>query len=135
MSSLQALDTNYIVALTDPRAEPRQTAFAALDQAVESVVPCIAYGEFWHGVTRGKPEKTAPKRKLFEKYIKHLQVLWLDQETLQRFHELSWALARKGTPLPGNDVWIAALCLQHDAMLISNDSDFKHVPGLEIRNW
>jgi tRNA(fMet)-specific endonuclease VapC len=135
MSSLQALDTNYIVALTDPRAESRQTAFATLDQAMESVVPCIAYGEFWHGITLGKPEKTAPKRKLFENYVKRLRVLWLDQVTLQRFHDLSWTLARQGTPIQANDIWIAALCLQHDAILITDDSDFKHVPGLQVRSW
>jgi len=69
------------------------------------------------------------------KYIKRLRVLWLDQETQQRFHELSWTLARKGTPIPGNDVWIAALCLQHDAILFSDDSDFGHVPGLQVRSW
>ncbi|MCL4708731.1 PIN domain-containing protein [bacterium] len=135
MSSLQAFDTNYLVALTHPRSEARQSAFAALEQSVESVIPCIVYGEFWYGLARGNPGKTAPKRKLFEKYIKHMRVLWLDQETLQRFHELSWELERNGATIPGNDIWIAALCLQHDAILITDDFDFKQVPGLKIRSW
>ncbi|MDZ7359472.1 MAG: PIN domain-containing protein [candidate division KSB1 bacterium] len=135
MSSLQALDTNYILALTDPRPEASEKARAVMDPFVEPVVPCIAYGESWHGLCRGRPDKTAKKRKKFDEYIVPMRVLWLDQETLKRFHDLSWTLARKGTPLPGNDVWIAALCLQHDAILLTDDSDFNHVPGLQVRSW
>lgn len=135
MSALQVLDTNYILALIDPRPERRDKASLALDRALESVVPCIVYGETWEGLARGRPENTAKKRKNFEKLIIPLRILWLDQETLRRFHDLFWELCRKGTPIPPNDVWIAALCLQHDAILITDDSDFKHVPGLQTRSW
>jgi tRNA(fMet)-specific endonuclease VapC len=135
MSALQVLDTNYILALIDPRSERRNKASLALDQALESVVPCIVYGETWEGLARGRPEKTAKKRKNFEKLIVPLRILWLDQETLRRFHDLFWNLCRKGTPIPPNDVWIAALCLQHDAVLITDDSDFDNVPGLQVRSW
>jgi tRNA(fMet)-specific endonuclease VapC len=134
VSALQVLDTNYILALIDPRPERRDKASLALDRALESVVPCIAYGETWEGLARGRPENTAKKRKIFEKLIAPLRILWLDQETLRRFHDLFWDLCRKGTPIPPNDVWIAALCLQHDAILITDDPDFKHVPGLQVRS-
>jgi tRNA(fMet)-specific endonuclease VapC len=129
------LDTNYILALLDPRPERRDKASLALDRALEIVVPCIAYGETWEGLARGRPENTAKKRKNFEKLIVPLRILWLDQETLRRFHDLFWDLCRKGTPIPPNDVWIAALCLQHDAILITDDSDFDNVPGLQVRSW
>lgn len=135
MISLQALDANFIVAVTDFRPQEREKARSALDETVESVVPCVAYGEAWYGLCRGRADKTAKKRKLFEQYIMPLRKLWLDQETLQLFHDLSWTLARQGTPIPSNDIWIAALCLQHDAVLFTDDFDFKHVPGLEVRSW
>jgi predicted nucleic acid-binding protein len=133
--SLQALDANFIVAVTDFRLQEREKARSALDKTVESVVPCVAYGEAWYGLCRGRPDKTAKKRKLFEQYIMPLRKLWPDQETLQRFHDLCWTLARQGTPIQSNDVWIAALCLQHDAVLFTDDSDFNHVPGLQVRSW
>lgn len=132
---LQTFDTNYILALIDPRSEERDKARLALDPALETVVPCVAYGEAWEGLCRGRPEKSAKKRKNFEAVIASLRVLWLDNETLQRFHDLFWQLCRQGTPIPANDIWIAALCLQHDAILITDDFDFKQVPGLEIRSW
>jgi tRNA(fMet)-specific endonuclease VapC len=135
MSSLQTFDANYIVALTDPRSDARRNAFHVILPTLEIVVPCIAYGEAWYGLARGRPDRTAKKRKLFEEFIVPLRILWLDQNTLELFRSLNWTLARKGTPLPMNDIWIAALCLQHDALLITSDSDLKNIPGLEVRNW
>jgi predicted nucleic acid-binding protein len=135
VSARQAFDTNYILAIIDPRPEERNKARVALDPMLEAVVPCVAYGEAWEGLARGRPEKTAKKRKNFENAIIPLRMLWLDKETVHRFQNLFWTLSRQGTPIPSNDVWIAALCLQHDAVLITQDSDFKNVPGLTIRVW
>ena len=130
---MQALDTNFIIALTDPRPDYRQQALVKLDVSQEIVVPCICYGEAWHGLTLGHPEKTARKRKLWQDTILPLRVLWLNDETKNTFSDLCWQLSRQGTPIPTNDIWIAALCLQHDAELVTRDHDFKHVPDLRIR--
>lgn len=58
---LQALDTNFIFAVTDPRPEPRKKARSIIEPFIEVVVPCIAFGEAWHGLSRGRPERTAKK--------------------------------------------------------------------------
>jgi predicted nucleic acid-binding protein len=39
-------------------------------------------------------------------------------------------LKRAGTPVPDNDLWIAALALQHDLLLIARDRHFKNIPQL-----
>jgi tRNA(fMet)-specific endonuclease VapC len=135
VSTLQAVDTNFALALIDPRADKREKAFETIEPNVEVVLPCIVYAEMWYGLALGRPERTAAKRRLFEDNIMPLRILWLDQITLQRFHDLSWSLARQGKPIGSNDIWIATLCLQHDAKLITNDSDFKNVPDLQVRNW
>jgi predicted nucleic acid-binding protein len=44
-------------------------------------------------------------------------------------------LKKKGTPIPENDIWIAALCLEQDVPLLSNDGHFKNIPGLEVVGW
>jgi len=33
------------------------------------------------------------------------------------------------------DIWIAALCLQHDLPLLSNDRDFDDIAGLRLIRW
>lgn len=57
-------------------------------------------------------------------------VLGCDEETAVRYAELKMQLKKQGTPIPINDVWIAALVLQHQATLFTRDSDFNHVPQL-----
>ena len=41
-------------------------------------------------------------------------------------------LRRQGTPIPTNDLWIAATALETGARLISYDARFQHVPGLIV---
>jgi predicted nucleic acid-binding protein len=39
---------------------------------------------------------------------------------------------KKAGPIPDNDVWIAALALQHGLRLFTKDNHFKEVDGLEL---
>jgi tRNA(fMet)-specific endonuclease VapC len=57
-------------------------------------------------------------------------VLACDEETAIRYAELKLQLKRQGTPIPINDVWIAALVLQHQATLFTRDADFERIPQL-----
>jgi tRNA(fMet)-specific endonuclease VapC len=40
-----------------------------------------------------------------------------------------------GTPIPENDVWIAAIAIQHSLPLMTRDKRFKAVKGLEVLSW
>jgi predicted nucleic acid-binding protein len=57
-------------------------------------------------------------------------VLPCDEQTTHFYAQLKLQLSRQGRPIPINDVWIAALTLQHGAALFSFDSDFDHIPQL-----
>jgi tRNA(fMet)-specific endonuclease VapC len=59
-----------------------------------------------------------------------VEVLRCDEETAVRYAELKMQLKKQGTPIPINDVWIAALSLQHGATLFTRDSDFERIPQL-----
>ncbi len=59
-----------------------------------------------------------------------VEVLRCDEETTVRYAELKLQLKKQGTPIPINDVWIAALVLQHQATLFTRDSDFERIPQL-----
>lgn len=48
---------------------------------------------------------------------------------------LKAALRAQGTPIPENDLWIAALVRQHGLTLVSRDEHFDAVPGLAIERW
>ena len=44
-------------------------------------------------------------------------------------------LKRRGNPIPENDIWIAAVCLDLEVPLLSQDDHFKLVPGLNVISW
>ena len=54
--------------------------------------------------------------------------LHCDEQTSHFYAEVKLQLAQAGTPIPINDVWIAALVLQHGLILHTHDSDFDRIP-------
>jgi tRNA(fMet)-specific endonuclease VapC len=40
-----------------------------------------------------------------------------------------------GRPIPENDLWIAALALQHHLTLATRDQHFQHVARLSLEAW
>ena len=81
----------------------------------------------------GNDQLTAYAR--FHAALRDLQKLTLipfDAESAARFHELQRQRPRLGTM----DLKIAAICIAHDALLLSrNLVDFEKVPGLRVENW
>lgn len=57
-------------------------------------------------------------------------VLLPDQDTASHYAQLFAQLRRTGKPIPDNDLWIAALCVQHNLALISRDKHFDRIPQL-----
>lgn len=57
-------------------------------------------------------------------------VLAPDEDTADHYARLFVQLKRAGKPLPDNDVWIAALCIQHRLALITRDKHFDRIPQL-----
>ncbi|HEY3356206.1 MAG TPA: type II toxin-antitoxin system VapC family toxin [Polyangia bacterium] len=59
-----------------------------------------------------------------------VEVVCADEATTHHYARLFAQLRRQGTPLPTNDLWIAALAVQHDAFLFARDRHFDHLPQL-----
>ena len=57
-------------------------------------------------------------------------ILFPTRDTAEHYARLFIQLKRAGTPIPDNDLWIAALVLQHDLVLITRDRHFERVPQL-----
>ena len=45
------------------------------------------------------------------------------------------AMKSKGRPIPKNDLWIAAVALEHHLTLVSRDAHFRDVDGLRLEVW
>ena len=123
------LDTNGLSAMADgdTSLEP------LLQQAAEIAVPVIVLGEYRYGI-RQSHHRTRYERWLAE-VLTSCRVLVVDEETAGHYAEVRDELKRSGRPIPGNDLWIAALARQHALPLLSRDQHFDFVAGLKRVGW
>lgn len=122
-----ALDTNRY---TDLARGDRELA-ARLERAEAVLLPFVVAAELRAGFalgTRARKNETT-----LAKFLRRpaVAVLWPDDQTLHHYAAVFRQLRTQGTPIPTHDVWIAALCLQHDLVLATRDSHFEHLPQLE----
>ena len=123
------LDTNALSAIAE--AEPR--AVAAFSQAQSIAIPVVVLGEYFFGIAQSR------RRVEYERWIslvlRTFRVLDIGVETAARYAQVRMELKRAGTPIPSNDMWIAALCRQHALPLLSRDRHFESVKGLRRVGW
>jgi len=63
-------------------------------------------------------------------YSPRLIIYDIDSETSEFYAKIYNELRIAGNPIPTNDMWIAALALQHGIKLLTNDRHFTKVAGL-----
>lgn len=113
---------------------PRMAARAndlATDEVALSV---ITVGEIRFGLALN-PVRPA-LRKQIDQLLGMFATLGLAAGAAPHYAQLRATLARKGTPIGPNDLWIAAQALAADLVLVTNNQrEFSRVPGLRIENW
>ncbi|MBW4439587.1 MAG: type II toxin-antitoxin system VapC family toxin [Pleurocapsa minor GSE-CHR-MK-17-07R] len=123
------LDTNAIIALQRENA----ALTALLRPASDVFLPVIAVGELYFGAY--KSQRVEENRRAVAAFIANRVVLKVDTDTTDVFGQVKQQLRAKGRPIPENDIWIAALAIQHDLTLISNDEHFSELDNLTWRSW
>lgn len=123
------LDTSVII--DHFRGDPRITE--ALESAAAIYVPTIALGELYYGAFR-----SAYREKHLEqmrRFLPAVTVLGVDPQTSEQYGRLRAELAQAGVLIPENDIWIAAVAVQHGLRLAARDQHFGRIPGLEVVPW
>lgn len=110
------------------RGEER--AVEVLRSATRIFVPLVVVAElragFAHGSRRDQNERTLTRFLASSR----VAIIAPDEQTTHFYAEVYASLRRRGRPIPTNDIWIAAIVLQHDLVLFDRDSDFDNVPQL-----
>ena len=121
-----ALDTNRLVDLFQGDADLAKW----LEVCEEVWIPLMVLGEIkagFHGGTQQRRNEVLLNRLLAKTSVK---VLLPSRGTAEYYARLFVQLKRAGTPIPHNDLWIAALALEHDLVLITRDRHFERIPQL-----
>ncbi len=68
-------------------------------------------------------------------FIEACVVVPMGRETATSYAQTRLTLKRKGRPIPENDIWIAAQCLERGWTLATNDQHFSYVDNLIVEQW
>jgi predicted nucleic acid-binding protein len=120
------------------------SAYSAFKRGHEAVVesiatanritlPAVVLGELLAGFRAGSREEANREelgRFLGSPRVSHAAV---DEETAERYAEIILHLRSQGTPIPTNDVWIAAVAMQRGLLLHATDPHFERIPQVMVR--
>ena len=121
-----ALDTNRYVDLCKGVEE----TVSLLEEAEAVVLPFVVLAELRAGFAFGR--RPADNERTLRRFLSKagVQVLYADESTTHHYASVYRQLRRQGTPIPTNDMWVAALVLQHNLALQARDRHFEHLPQL-----
>lgn len=122
------LDTNAYAAFKQGNAD----ALDVVQRAARVMLPSIVVGELLAGFAAGSRE--AQNRLELQQFlfVGRVVLLPVDAATAEYYATVYRNLRHKGRPIPTNDMWIAAVTLQHRLALFSYDQHFKQVDNMLV---
>lgn len=96
------------------------------------IVPLIVVGELRAGFAAG--DRRDDNERLLQRFLDspNVRTATITDETTQLFAQTYLALRQAGTPVGTNDLWIAAVSIEHQCPLLTVDSDFSRIEALEL---
>lgn len=121
-----ALDTNRYTDLCRDLAE----VVALVEHAEAVFLPFTVLAELRAGFSLGN--RGAENERTLRQFLLKPGVapLFADDQTTHHYAVLFRQLRRQGTPIPTNDLWTAALVLQHGLVLCHRDQHFDQLPQI-----
>ncbi|MGB0065302.1 MAG: type II toxin-antitoxin system VapC family toxin [Terracidiphilus sp.] len=126
LSMRVALDTNRYTDLS--RGDELVVNLVAA--ADEVWLPFVVLGELRAGFAAGSQE--ARNEAVIRRFLLKpgVGILYADEQTTHHYASVYRQLRKQGTPIPTNDMWIAALVLQHSLVLCARDAHFDALPQI-----
>lgn len=123
-----ALDTNQAIAILNSADEARK-----IQAFTEIYVPVPVVGELRYGALNSQKSEVNLER--ISQLVNRCRAVGIDLGTAEVYARIRLQLKQKGRPIPENDLWIAAICVQHAIPLATSDGHFSAVEGLTVVNW
>ena len=107
----------------------------ALQQAQEIYVNPVVLGELLAGFARS--QRAAENRTELTAFLASPRVAVLDisESTAERYAVILNFLRSQGTPIPANDVWIAASAMEHGLCVLTRDAHYLRVPQVVVDHF
>ena len=93
----------------------------------------VVLGELNAGFRGGR--HLEKNRELLRSFLEspRVRIVGIDAESAARYAQIYDSLRRAGTPIPTNDIWIAASAMQFGLQLVTTDAHFEYVPQIALQ--
>lgn len=101
-----------------------------VENAAEIIMPAIVLGELHAGFALGS--QTPENNRRLGEFLKlpGVRIFPVDHPIAERYGDLIAVLRKNGTPVPTNDIWIAATALESASRVLTFDSHYDLIPGI-----
>jgi len=124
-----AVDTNAVIAYREGISE----VYSLIEGVDTIVLPVTVLGELFYGAANSaRPQEN---EQAVRKFLTQCVLIPVDQNIAFRYAAVRSKLKKIGRPIPENDIWVAATCLELDVALLSRDIHFDHISDLRVINW
>jgi tRNA(fMet)-specific endonuclease VapC len=93
-------------------------------------VPVTVCGELLFGVFNSPKSNTEIQK--YHRFMATAEVLEVSIGVVENYAKIRYSLKQKGRPIPENDIWIAAIAMSNDILLLSNDEHFLEIDELNF---
>ena len=118
------LDTNALSAWADGHAGIEMP----LRSSSRLITPSVVLGEYYFGIRQSRHRRSYED--WLRRYLPLTEIATVTAATASCYADIRLELKRRGTPVPSNDTWVAALARQHQLPVLSNDKHFDLVSGI-----
>ena len=96
-------------------------------------ISAVSIGELLSGFKAGTREETNRQELNIFLDSPRVDLYYIDEVTAEFYSAILDQLKKQGTPIPTNDIWIAATALQQGLSVYTFDQHFEHIPGLILK--
>jgi tRNA(fMet)-specific endonuclease VapC len=129
------LDTNIVIYFIKNKPPAVAARINALDAAATLCMSFFTYAELLKGAERSTRKSEVLRR--LDSLIRQIPVMYDTSSSIcKHYAHHATQLRLAGTPIGGNDLWIACHALAEGMVLVTNNRDeFARIAGLRIENW
>jgi len=120
------LDTNIVISLF----AGDESVEKLIGEAELIIVPAVVLGELYYGALNSRLKEQNLAR--INEFVSKCPVIGTNAATALEYGRIKNNLKQKGTPIPENDIWIAALASQYGFRVFTRDEHFLKIDGIEL---
>ena len=106
-----------------------------LQEADDITVTPVVLGELYAGFARGRHRRKNERELRLFLSSPRVRLVSIDDETAERYAVVVNGLRSAGTPIPTNDVWIAASAMQYGVAIVTTDEHYEKVAQVLVERF